>query len=502
MTASAGEFRRARRIVEFNGHLVPMNPQLAQQFAALEFSLAATEQGGDRPFRQAWERNQNHAMLEAAKRRFPDDPTILQVFLDRDPGAADRESLARLLTELDPVVGAHYLAPVSPARKSEPLGELWEKLVGNDTTLDLEEAGQVAALFEQAGAPAFALSAQRVQVALRGFSVPADQQLWKRLLPRLLGDAADALLADVDAGRLNQVQLAYPPEPDAWPGLNPHLATMRHYDIAQATVLGRLFSEQDDWRVDALVRRAGALIDLGQFEPAAVDLDLAQTAKADDPAIAGTRALLALSKFEPAEALEVLAPLLADKKTRPRFLRTAGNAHFQRGEFKEAQACYDELPAKGEDGEYSAIFADIAARRTGARDTMALDRMWLQGSADTWSRSCIAYLSGRIDEKAWMAESWQGNEFEVAQHQCEAHFYAGEVALAAGDEATAIRHFEASVGTGVSAFIEYNLAAAELRRLKPESAPKPVTPAEKPADPHPKGDRPEDDLGVHWNLPA
>lgn len=51
------------------------------------------------------------------------------------------------------------------------------------------------------------------------------------------------------------------------------------------------------------------------------------------------------------------------------------------------------------------------------------------------------------------------------EHQCEANYYAGVIALLDGRTADAREKFTACVGSGLSDFVEFDLSSAELARL-------------------------------------
>ena len=51
------------------------------------------------------------------------------------------------------------------------------------------------------------------------------------------------------------------------------------------------------------------------------------------------------------------------------------------------------------------------------------------------------------------------------EKECEAYYSIGQLVLLEGNSSEAVRMFRASVATGVTSFVEYQGAKAELRRM-------------------------------------
>jgi lipoprotein NlpI len=82
-----------------------------------------------------------------------------------------------------------------------------------------------------------------------------------------------------------------------------------------------------------------------------------------------------------------------------------------------------------------------------------------------WSTKVAAFILGDIDQKALLAAAQNEEAQATADQLCEGWFIAGQVQLAAGNNAEAENCFRQSVAAGKKSFGEYALAEAELARL-------------------------------------
>jgi len=87
-------------------------------------------------------------------------------------------------------------------------------------------------------------------------------------------------------------------------------------------------------------------------------------------------------------------------------------------------------------------------------------------AAHDWLSKIGAFLLGRMDEPELLAAANSENPQTGGAQHCEAWFYAGMKRLLAGDKPGAIDAFRSCLATQESAFDEYMLAQAELRRLQ------------------------------------
>jgi len=75
----------------------------------------------------------------------------------------------------------------------------------------------------------------------------------------------------------------------------------------------------------------------------------------------------------------------------------------------------------------------------------------------------LAFVSGEMDEEAFIFTAFHPNASVQVQQYCELWFYVGQRHLAAGNRDQAIVAFKKSVETGVTDFAEYVAASNELK---------------------------------------
>ena len=94
-----------------------------------------------------------------------------------------------------------------------------------------------------------------------------------------------------------------------------------------------------------------------------------------------------------------------------------------------------------------------------------------RGEPDSWPETIAQYFLGKIS----------GDDLIKAARNsparlCEAYFHLGQAALLQKDPAEAAKLFSAARATGMSRFVEYAAATAELQRLEPAPAARPSGP--------------------------
>ena len=73
---------------------------------------------------------------------------------------------------------------------------------------------------------------------------------------------------------------------------------------------------------------------------------------------------------------------------------------------------------------------------------------------------------GRAAPDTVLAAAEHPDSNERRGRLCEAYFYLGQHALLAGRRRDARRLFQAVIDTGLTGFVEYHAAQAELRRMR------------------------------------
>ena len=86
---------------------------------------------------------------------------------------------------------------------------------------------------------------------------------------------------------------------------------------------------------------------------------------------------------------------------------------------------------------------------------------------DDWPRALAQFLAGEIDAKAVEKMASEGeSEYERLARAFDRDFYLGQAALIAGNNGEAQKRLSAVVETGDRQYIEYNIAAADVAKLK------------------------------------
>ena len=508
----AGEFFRASMVLTVGVQTLPLNVQerffwFTQQarthftaFRRLDELSAAEKIWGDN--RRARRKGLSRMLLS-----WPADGFALEGLLqsragfkpgslpedDRVPVVltpAVRTRVAKELAQLrraNPVAAARYAEDEATAAE---FGRLWARVADEDRAVEQRELVQFAAVAKKLGLGELAMIAGRAVAARRGvaFLAPADLEFARDCLPLVLPPAeAAALLARIEEGRLPGFQLTRPQEQpgeileDMDPEIHPLLADHAVREYARESLWIQAADGNLALRAQHLRLRAIVNSNVGRHEAALEDLDEALKLRPKTVAWQIDRASILSKMGRTADAETVLAQL---QKAAPadEYLRTTLGIHrFGEGHFAEAETLFRAAKADNDNLSYEVIFAYLAGLRRGAPD-----RPWLEENrlkTDTWPAAIHRHLLGEIDREALLAAARDSYDLRTTEQQCEAYFALGELALAAGDTALAIRELENCVRSGIVGFIEYDLARRELARLRPPAAVEP--PAEKPAPAEP-----------------
>ena len=84
---------------------------------------------------------------------------------------------------------------------------------------------------------------------------------------------------------------------------------------------------------------------------------------------------------------------------------------------------------------------------------------------EIWPGPIVVMYLGQIGSQAVLDAAADPNPRRQREKQCEAYFYIGQQLLIQGNKSQAVKMFQAAVATGMSNFIEYDGAKAELKRL-------------------------------------
>jgi lipoprotein NlpI len=220
-------------------------------------------------------------------------------------------------------------------------------------------------------------------------------------------------------------------------------------------------------RAQVLVDKGEQLDHLGQLQPAS---EAFNAAIALDPKNVSAHEALGINAIlrgddsqalkETAEALR-LAPSMKTQLdiTRGHAHYLGGDANAARDDFKAALQSRAEVERS-----YAAIWLYLATRRMGDDGVQAVKAFEPTGTHPDWPFSVLQLMEGRIEFDAALVASRENGQRSPGR-ECELYFYAGEKALAEGDQNTARKYLRMSVATGVTEFNEYGAARRELARL-------------------------------------
>ena len=115
---------------------------------------------------------------------------------------------------------------------------------------------------------------------------------------------------------------------------------------------------------------------------------------------------------------------------------------------------------------YWAIWLYLAQARDGREGQAELRDNAVRLNLSDWPGAVVRMFLGEVDVQAVLDMAQSDETLEDKERRAEAYYYAGQFQLLAGYEDKAAASFRKVVKTGVTNFIEYNGAKAELGRLE------------------------------------
>ncbi len=392
---------------------------------------------------------------------------------------------------IDPVWADSMEQSVDQWRRRETLLQQWIKWTYDFEPAEFLDLDRSVTVFESSGRPDLAWLTWRHAVIIRRLprrEVLSRQRIWLR---QLLGAEA-ARQVVVDGDRNPRAGTASWPTPlddssDVWSGdlgLHPLLAIKVERELALNDLL--LAAVRGDLRglIQLKVKRAEILCDIGASTTARRELDQLAALRPDvrnserlqlalENAISYVELRVLRSELRYAEAMVAL-DRVKDPKRRYQYMRTRAELAYGAGDFGTARETYVQFFAVAkEEKAYWAIMADLAAQRQRGREIDLLRQILPTLSDESWEAAGIRFLLGHLTADELMTQAGRsGKMYDSVQHECEGAFWAAQVALAAGRRDEGIAWLRRCVATGLTSYVEYGMAKAELLRLVPdESAP-------------------------------
>ena len=394
----------------------------------------------------------------------------------------------------DPILLAGFDATIRDWLNRATLAQQWSRWIqfGNPATVPEVEASVRA--YAADGRADLAWLAWRHQLALQGLVSKDEQSRWKTWCRQLLDPASAAYVIATNAANPLASGLSLTLQPgdfsEAWSGdqnIHPLLAVKYERRIAMIDTMLAVAPPGTSFEGSYRLNRAGQLADIDAVEPARRELRRVREIIHDSEKVGVSRELKVMDVVRSLECrLLDTEGHFAESETlyqtvlsNPRFKgwQTNYQAHlYIAGDIAKAHEQYRDYALEHPDDTYRAIMADLTARRLGRRETEILETARKHIRAETWPADGVKYLLGELDEERLLASARQGTQFEIIDHQCEAYFWLGQVALAEGRRDDAIRWLSRCVGTGFVSHREYKIARAELHRLVPQPEPRKSAP--------------------------
>ncbi|MBL4584982.1 MAG: tetratricopeptide repeat protein [Pseudomonadales bacterium] len=147
-----------------------------------------------------------------------------------------------------------------------------------------------------------------------------------------------------------------------------------------------------------------------------------------------------------------------------------GISYFLLRQYKAAAEDFDNILQQNPNHTYAKIWKKVALLKYQAVSSEPAQPVKiLEGDGKKnrvykdWPSNVLAFVSGEMDEEAFIFTAFHPNASVQVQQYCELWFYVGQRHLAAGNRDQAIVAFKKSVETGVTDFAEYVAASNELK---------------------------------------
>jgi len=334
-----------------------------------------------------------------------------------------------------------------------------------------DDFDKLIADFARMELPDWALRAAKLKMAQRGEVTVGDIEIWRQLLPALVGEeAARELLNDWENGETPSTQIyATVAEPVGTtdrpidPTVGGHYERMRR---DAALTLGATLPVKSE-RIAALnTRMVGARMVGREAEAATALIDLA----AENPPpllVARGQLSLALLRGDPAEVRTALQEV---RRLDRRLIQSAfdvGNAEILLGNWRAAadafQRGFENSAADPVRRGFAAMHAFGAAKLAGETRTRLVEEAIEVVPPDEWILTLLQALLGRVDREQLLAIADEGRTYIAVGQRCEALF-----ALAFGPDQTPLGRdadLKACYETGMVGYIEYEFARHYTQRL-------------------------------------
>ena len=140
--------------------------------------------------------------------------------------------------------------------------------------------------------------------------------------------------------------------------------------------------------------------------------------------------------------------------------RNRGFAHYLKGDFASAAADFQRSTELKDDA-YPMLFCYLARTRAGENAARELETNAARLKGQSWPETIVGFYLDKTSMDAVLAAAGR------PEQRCEAQFYVGQWHIVRGNRAEAAAALKTATDICPKDFIEYALAAADLKRLEP-----------------------------------
>ena len=216
---------------------------------------------------------------------------------------------------------------------------------------------------------------------------------------------------------------------------------------------------------DAYVARANTHHDSGAFAAAVADYSAALDRRPGDVVALNSRGIAYADTGAYAQALADYDAAIGLAPGFTEVLLNRGRTRFYMGRFADAVPDLAAAVSAEPDDAYRMAWLYLAEARAGHGGQNALAANAGRLDFGVWPGAVIALLLGRTDVATVAGFAEGAASRDGRERRCEAYFYIGQYRLLQGDPVGAARSFRTVLQTGVTNFVEYQGARAELARL-------------------------------------
>lgn len=215
-----------------------------------------------------------------------------------------------------------------------------------------------------------------------------------------------------------------------------------------------------------IVARSSARAAVKQYDEAISDLDDAIRLQSANPALWTRQGDLYAEKGDFGHAIRDLNTALRLQPGSDTILAARGFIEVYLKDYGSAERDLTSAISAQKDDPYPALWLYLAQRKAGKSGLEDLRKNSAALRLNDWPGPVIKLYLGEIKSDALLAAANNTDSAKSASQHCEAYFYLGEEALLSGKADDAVKLFQQSVATGLSAYVEYRGAVVELAALK------------------------------------